>query len=186
MTNFHVRSTLATTLLAAVTLAALTLAGAAQTSTTPGAEAPPAMAQPGTITPGAATGETGKNGQTAVGEAGTTLTGEGAGTVRYPTGEDEAASVTRADYPTTAIADYVFACMATNGETSTAMRQCACSFDVVASIIPHERYVEASTWLSMGQVSGEKGSIFRESAEAKASIGDLRRAQAEAEIRCFE
>ena len=34
--------------------------------------------------------------------------------------------------------------------------------------------------------TGEKGSIFRESAESKAAIGDLRRAQAEAEIRCFE
>ncbi|WP_210191045.1 hypothetical protein [Aurantimonas sp. 22II-16-19i] len=106
--------------------------------------------------------------------------------MRFPTDAGEAASVTRTDYPTTAIADYVFACMATNGETRTALQQCSCSFDVVASIVPYQRYVEASTWLSMGQVTGEKGSIFRESAESKAAIGDLRRAQAEAEIRCFE
>ncbi|TFF22148.1 hypothetical protein E3C22_14920 [Jiella endophytica] len=104
--------------------------------------------------------------------------------VHFPTASG--ASTTRADYPTTAIADYVFACMATNGNTSTALKQCSCSFDVVASIIPYDRYVEASTWLSMGQVTGEKGSIFRDSAESKAAIGDLRRAQAEAEIRCFE
>ncbi|MBP0614476.1 hypothetical protein [Jiella mangrovi] len=96
------------------------------------------------------------------------------------------ASTTRADYPTTAISDYVFACMATNGETRQALQQCSCSFDVVASIIPYDRYVEASTFLSMGQVVGERGSLFRESAESKAAIGDLRRAQAEAEIRCFE
>ncbi|MBO0662037.1 hypothetical protein LQ948_05370 [Jiella sp. MQZ9-1] len=98
----------------------------------------------------------------------------------------QSAASSHADYPTTAIADYVFACMASNGNTRTALEQCSCSFDVVASIIPYDRYVEASTWLSMGQVTGEKGSIFRGSAEAKASIGDLRRAQAEAEIRCFE
>jgi hypothetical protein len=89
------------------------------------------------------------------------------------------------DYPTDAIADYVFACMQGNGQTQTALRQCSCSFDVVASIVPYARYVEASTYLSMGQVTGEKGVIFRTSAPAKAAIADLRRAQAEAEIRCF-
>lgn len=89
------------------------------------------------------------------------------------------------DYPTDAVADYVFACMQTNGQTQQALRQCACSFDVVASIVPYDRYVEASTYLSMGQVTGEKGVVFRTSAPAKAAIGDLRRAQAEAEVRCF-
>ncbi|WP_062227102.1 hypothetical protein [Aureimonas frigidaquae] len=89
------------------------------------------------------------------------------------------------DYPTEAIADYVFACMQSNGQTQAALRQCACSFDVVASVVPYARYVEASTYLSMGQVTGEKGVIFRTSAPAKAAIADLRRAQAEAEIRCF-
>nr|WP_244489369.1 hypothetical protein [Aureimonas altamirensis] len=89
------------------------------------------------------------------------------------------------DYPTDAVADYVFACMQTNGQTQQALRQCSCSFDVVASIVPYARYVEASTYLSMGQVTGEKGVVFRTSAPAKAAIGDLRRAQAEAEVRCF-
>lgn len=89
------------------------------------------------------------------------------------------------DYPTDAVADYVFACMQTNGQTQQALHQCSCSFDVVASIIPYDRYVEASTYLSMGQVTGEKGVVFRTSAPAKAAIGDLRRAQAEAEVRCF-
>lgn len=91
-----------------------------------------------------------------------------------------------ADYPTVATADYVFGCMASNGNTRTALEQCSCSFDVVASLLSYERYVEASTFLSMGQVTGEKGVLFRTSAEAKAAIGDLRRAQAEAEIRCFD
>ncbi|MEX6505439.1 hypothetical protein [Jiella sp. M17.18] len=92
----------------------------------------------------------------------------------------------RADYPTDAVADYVFACMATNGNSQTALEQCSCSFDVVASLVPYDRYVEASTFLSMGQVAGEKGSMFKGGAESKAAIGDLRRAQAEAEVRCFE
>lgn len=90
------------------------------------------------------------------------------------------------DYPTTAIADYVFGCMQANGNTAQSLERCACSFDVVASIVPYERYVEASTFLSMGQVSGEKGTLFKTGVESKNAIGDLRRAQAEAEIRCFE
>ncbi|MEC5291901.1 hypothetical protein VSX64_03115 [Aurantimonas sp. C2-6-R+9] len=91
-----------------------------------------------------------------------------------------------ADYPTDVTADYVFGCMASNGNTRTALEQCSCSFDVVASLLRYERYVEASTFLSMGQVTGEKGVLFRTSAEAKSAVGDLRRAQAEAEIRCFD
>ena len=89
------------------------------------------------------------------------------------------------DYPTTAIADYVFGCMKANGETRQALEQCSCSIDVISSLLPYDRYVSAEAFLSMGQVSGEKGVIFRTSEHAKAATGDLRRAQAEAEIRCF-
>ena len=91
-----------------------------------------------------------------------------------------------ADYPTDVTADYVFACMASNGNSRTSLEQCSCSFDVVATLLPYERYVEASTFLSMGQVAGEKGSLFRSSEQAKNTVGDLRRAQAEAEVRCFD
>ena len=89
-------------------------------------------------------------------------------------------------YPTDATADYVFGCMQANGNTPQSLERCACSFDVVASIVPYDQYVEASTFLSMGQVSGEKGALFKGSVESNRVIGDLRRAQAEAEIRCFE
>ena len=83
-------------------------------------------------------------------------------------------------------ADYVFGCMQANGNTPQSLERCSCSFDVVASVVPYDRYVEASTFLSMGQVSGEKGVLFKTGVESKNAIGDLRRAQAEAEIRCFE
>ena len=96
------------------------------------------------------------------------------------------ATAATADYPTVTAADYIFGCMASNGQTRVALERCSCSFDVVASLISYDRYVEASTFLSMGQVTGEKGVLFKTSAESKAAIGDLRRAQAEAEIRCFE
>lgn len=89
------------------------------------------------------------------------------------------------DYPTVARADYVFACMATNGQSRRALEKCSCSIDVIASILPYEKYVEAETVLSMQLVGGERTSIFRSSAMASNLVADLRRAQAEAEILCF-
>ena len=89
------------------------------------------------------------------------------------------------DYPTAARAEYVYGCMKANGETRQAIEQCSCSIDVVASIIPYERYVTAETALSMSQVRGNLGTQFRTSEQATSAVNDLRRAQAEAEVRCF-
>jgi hypothetical protein len=89
------------------------------------------------------------------------------------------------DYPTVARADYVFGCMKANGETRQALERCACSIDVIASILPYERYVTAETVLGMAQVPGVLGGQFRSTEAAKAAIDELRRAQAEAEVRCF-
>jgi hypothetical protein len=89
------------------------------------------------------------------------------------------------DYPTTARVDYVFGCMKANGETQHALEQCSCSIDVIASILPYDRYVEASTVLSVAQVPGHLGSQFRSTEIAKKAVENLRRAQAEGEVRCF-
>src|ERR1700730_5143757 len=89
------------------------------------------------------------------------------------------------DYPTAARADYVFACMKTNGDTRQALEQCSCSIDVIASILPYDRYVAAETILSLAQVPGRFCAMFQSPEQAKAAINDLRRAQAEAGVRCF-
>ena len=89
------------------------------------------------------------------------------------------------DYPTVARAEYVFACMAVNGETRRAMEQCSCSIDRIASILPYEQYVEAEAILALQQTSGERSSLFRDNALVRGAVADLRRAQAEAEILCF-
>ncbi|PSC05335.1 hypothetical protein SLNSH_09025 [Alsobacter soli] len=89
------------------------------------------------------------------------------------------------DYPTAARADYVFGCMKANGETRMALEQCSCSIDVVATLVPYDRYVTAETVLSMAQVQGALGTQFRSTEQATAALNDLRRAQAEAEVRCF-
>jgi hypothetical protein len=89
------------------------------------------------------------------------------------------------DYPTAARVDYVFGCMKANGETRQALEQCSCSIDVISSILSYDRYVHAETLLSIGQVPGERGGTFRSAEPSKAALNDLRRAQAEAEVRCF-
>jgi len=89
------------------------------------------------------------------------------------------------DYPTEARAEYVFACMAVNGQNQDVLRRCSCSVDVIASLLPYDRYVAAETVLTMRQISGERVGMMRTAPAANAMVQDLRRAQAEGEIRCF-
>jgi len=89
------------------------------------------------------------------------------------------------DYPTAARADYVFACMKVNGETREVLDKCSCSIDVIATIIPYDRYVTAETILSMSQVTGPMGAEFRSTEPSRTPLQEFRRAQAEAEVRCF-
>ncbi len=88
------------------------------------------------------------------------------------------------DYPTLARADYIFGCLAANGQDRETMRRCACSIDVIASILPYEAYVSAETVLSMRLAVGERAALFRVPA-TDAQVAELRRAQAEAEMVCF-
>jgi hypothetical protein len=89
------------------------------------------------------------------------------------------------DYPTVARADYVFGCMKVNGETRESLERCACSIDIVASILPYERYETAESFMSVGRLVGDKGVLFRESEPAKRATDELNRARAEAQMRCF-
>jgi len=89
------------------------------------------------------------------------------------------------DYPTEARAEYVFGCMAANGQTRDVLARCACSIDIIAEILPWKDYVAAETVLRMRQGGGERAALFRGSTMGMAILADLRRAQAEAEMSCF-
>ena len=89
------------------------------------------------------------------------------------------------NYPTETRAEYVFACMASNGQTQQALRQCSCAIDVIASVLPYNKYEQAETVLSMRRTAGGYlGEMFR-TATANNMVRDLEEAQAEGEIRCF-
>ena len=88
-------------------------------------------------------------------------------------------------YGTAARAEYVFACMATNGGTQEALQRCSCAIDVIASVLPYDKYEQAETVLRMRHsAGGYLGQEFR-SATTNAIVRDLEEAQAEAEVRCF-
>lgn len=89
------------------------------------------------------------------------------------------------DYPTNARAEYVFACMATNGQTREMLDRCSCAIDQIASVLPYDDYVKAETVLQMRQVTGERASMFKGMAEMNEMVARLRQAEAEAEILCF-
>jgi hypothetical protein len=88
------------------------------------------------------------------------------------------------DYPTFTRADYVFGCMQVNGNTRLALERCACSIDVIASILPFETYSQAETIMSIRQRGGESVAQFNRP-EAQAIITLLKQAQIEGELRCF-
>lgn len=101
----------------------------------------------------------------------------------YPTGSAKAAVDN--PYPTLVIAEYIFGCMGSNGQTRQAMEHCSCSIDVISSIVSYDDYEQAETVLSLRRLSGEKSAIFKTAARFKHVVDVLRQAQAEAEVRCF-
>jgi hypothetical protein len=107
----------------------------------------------------------------------------GLGVAVLAAGQPQAAP---ADYPTEALADYVFGCMASNGQTQDALRRCSCSIDQIADKLSYDEYVQAETVLRMRQErSGERFVMFRTAPWAQAMVDKLREAQVEAELACF-
>jgi hypothetical protein len=89
------------------------------------------------------------------------------------------------DFPTIARADYVLGCMAANGNTREALERCSCSVDAIAEQIPYARYEAAETALRMQAGNlGERSAMFRDPPQVRAVVEELRRAQAEATLRC--
>jgi hypothetical protein len=96
-----------------------------------------------------------------------------------------AAPVRANDFPTVARADYVLGCMAANGNTREALERCSCSVDAIAEQMPYARYETAETALRMQAGNlGERSAMFRDPPQVRAVIEELRRAQAEATLRC--
>lgn len=88
------------------------------------------------------------------------------------------------DYPTVARADYVYACMAVNGQNRDILQKCSCSIDEIANILPYDQYEEAETLMSVGLRGGENVA-WTKAPEFQEKVKNLKRAQVEGELRCF-
>ncbi len=92
-----------------------------------------------------------------------------------------------ADWPTDALAEYVFECMAVNGRTPEVLRRCSCSIDRIAEKLSFEDYQAARAILEMRskRTGGEQVALFRSTKWAQEIVDRLRRAQVEADLACF-
>ena len=88
------------------------------------------------------------------------------------------------DYPTVSRADYVYACMLVNGQTRDNLEKCACSIDQIAALISFNEYEEAETIMSV-QLRGDQNTAALHHPAMQEKIKNLKRAQVEAELRCF-
>lgn len=99
-------------------------------------------------------------------------------------GTSLAVEIAHNDYPTAARADYVFACLQVNGQTRENLLKCSCSIDVIAELLPYEKYEQAETVMSVIQKGGENVAVLR-SPMFQEKVKQLKRAQVEGELRCF-
>jgi hypothetical protein len=88
-------------------------------------------------------------------------------------------------YPTHVIADYVLACMASNGNSFASLHQCSCSIDLIMSKVSYEDYEKATTILQIQLDKGQRGIFYRDSSWAKNKLDSFERVQAESTLKCF-
>jgi hypothetical protein len=88
------------------------------------------------------------------------------------------------DFSTRTRADYIYACMQINGENQLVLAKCACSIDVIASLISHDDYIEAETIMSYTLRGGESTQSVKHLA-AREKVHQLKLAQLEGELKCF-
>jgi hypothetical protein len=95
-----------------------------------------------------------------------------------------ALAATHNDYPTNTRGDYIYGCMLVNGMNREVLDKCACSIDVIATVLPYVQYEEAETIMSVVQRGGENVAYLRAPA-MREKVHNLKRAQVEGELRCF-
>lgn len=116
--------------------------------------------------------------------AGLVLVAAGAAAIGDECAEHKTTAKLVNDYPTATRGDYIYGCMLVNGSTRGVLDKCACSIDVIASVLPYADYEEAETIMSVRQRGGESVAYMYAPAMLE-KVKNLKRAQVEGEIRCF-
>jgi len=90
------------------------------------------------------------------------------------------------DYPTMDRVDHVLTCMRQNGgQNVDNLYRCSCEIDVIAQTLSMDDFNAARTYEIYKDMPGEKGGLFRESAEGSVFTEKLVAARKEAQKRCF-
>ncbi len=89
------------------------------------------------------------------------------------------------DYPTAVRADYVFACMATNGQTRETLAKCSCSIDIIAKVMPYELYERAETIMRMQLIQGHRSAMFKNLPWMVELADKMKQLQAQSTLECF-
>ncbi|MBN8911477.1 MAG: hypothetical protein J0H65_05335 [Rhizobiales bacterium] len=116
--------------------------------------------------------------------AGVLLVAAGAAAIGEECAEHKTAAKLVNDYPTNVRGDYIYGCMLVNGQTRDVLDKCACSIDVIASVLPYKEYEEAETIMSVRQRGGESVA-YMYAPPMLEKVKNMKRAQVEGEIRCF-
>ena len=98
-----------------------------------------------------------------------------------------AAGPSGGNFPTHAVAYYVFECMADHGGNSWGnLYNCSCKFDAIASQVDYEQYVALDTAKRGRRLAGERGGVLRETEMAEGLRDRMESMEAAAEQRCFD
>lgn len=90
------------------------------------------------------------------------------------------------DIPTVERVEYVLECMRDNpGPGREMIYKCSCVLDNLAKTFSHEQFVDGVTTAKALSISGERGSVLRDSEGAKAMAGAYRSALGDAKKSCF-
>jgi hypothetical protein len=90
------------------------------------------------------------------------------------------------DFPTLARVDHVLTCMKEHGgQTLDNLYACVCEIDAIAGKMSFSDYEEASTFSTMRNMPGDRGGVYRHSAEGEKMATHLKDVQQAASSQCF-
>ena len=88
------------------------------------------------------------------------------------------------DYPTATRVEFVLECMQRNAGKHEFLYKCACVIDEIAQKFSYDDFVEASTAARYQSLGGERGGLFRDPPQTRATAKRYLQIHGEAMKRC--
>lgn len=88
------------------------------------------------------------------------------------------------EYPTVGRVEFVLECMQRNAGKQEFLYKCACVIDEIAQKFSYDEFVEASTAARYQSLGGDRGGLFRDPPQTRATAKRYLQVQNEAMKRC--